>query len=106
EALRGITRHGPPAPQLLTVVDGVRRHVTALMELGACFADKDAAIGNARRTRDRQHEARIGDLLLPDLLAALRIDGDQAPVERSPDDLVFPHCDTAIDDAAAELHGE
>ena len=48
---------------------------------------------------------RIGGLDFPDFLAAARIDGKQASVERAPDHLALPHRDPTIHDATAQFHG-
>ncbi len=52
-----------------------------------------------------RRQLRIEHLAFPHLLAALGIDRDQAPVERSPDDLPLPHGDATIHDPTAKLHG-
>ena len=104
EALRRITGHAPPAPQLLARVSAVGRQVAALLELRTGLADEDATVGDARRAGDRQPFGRIGGLDFPDLLAGPGVHGEQPAVQRAPDDLALPDRDTAVDDAAAQLH--
>src|SRR5262249_34232459 len=68
EALRRIPGHGPPAPQLFAAVGAVGGQVAALLELRARLTDEDAAIGDARRTGDRERLLWIGRLDFPDFL--------------------------------------
>src|SRR5262249_43196846 len=82
-----VARYRPEAPQFLARLGIERGEEAARIELATAFTDVHDAIADARRTGDGIGDVRIGDPLLPHLLAGLRIHGDHAAIERGPDDL-------------------
>ena len=74
--------------------------------LAAARADDDAILHDDRRHRDRLAAIEIRHLHAPELLAALRVDGDGVPVEQVINDLSFGVRGAAIHDVAARgAHG-
>src|SRR5690606_38990755 len=80
----------------------MRGEETAGVELTATLADVDDAIADARRTGDRIRLVRVGDLHIPDLVAALRVDRDPASVDGADDELAVPVRGAAVGDLAAD----
>ncbi len=82
-----ITWHGPESPRLLARLRVVGRHETADAELRAAAARDDLALDDPRGARDAVVVGLAGDLRAPHRAAVLRIERDQAAVERAHEDL-------------------
>ena len=96
----GVARlgHRVPAPQLVAGVDVERRHPAARAAVAGAVLDEDLAVGHERRGQEPLLVAELvlgRDLLVPDDLAVVAIDGDDAAVGQVGDDLVFPERDAA-----------
>ena len=102
--LRGIARHGEPAPRLLAGVRVIRGDVAAHPVFGPAVADDHLALEHPRRAGDRVGARAIDDrVLLPELAAGRRVERDQPAVVRRDEDLALPERDAAVDHVAAAL---
>ena len=90
--------HCVPPPQLVAGVDVERGHPAARAGVAGAVLDEHLAVGDERCRREPLLAAELvfrGDLLVPEDLAVLAVDGDDASVRQVGDDLVFPERDAA-----------
>ena len=106
EALLGVAGHGVETPDQLSRVGVVRRDVAARVVLGAGIADQNLAVDDARCAGDGIVLGRVRGLDLPDDLAGLGVERDEAAVEHADIDLAFPRSDAAVDHIAAGASGD
>ena len=91
-------RHRVPAPQLRAAVDVERRHPAAGAAVARAVLHQDFAVGYQRCGEEALLVAELvlhRDLPVPDDLAVLAVDGDDAAVWQVGDHLVFPERDAA-----------
>src|SRR5690606_3201776 len=89
-------------PQCLAGLSVMGGEKTACVELATTLADVHDAVADARRAGDGIRQAAVGDLHIPDLAAGFSVQRDQAPVDRSDDDLAVPVRGAAVRDVAAD----
>src|SRR5690606_21624717 len=91
-------------PEEAAVVGVVGADEAAHAEVGTAVTDDDLAVEDARRTGDRVRPlVAVERPHRPARLAGLRIERDQAPVERRDDDAVPPGREPARDRLAARI---
>src|SRR5262249_8705207 len=96
----GIARlgNGVEAPQLLAVLDVERRDPASRACVAGAVLDDDLPIGDERRRQEFLDAAEFvlaGNLLVPNDLAVVAVDRDDAAVGQIRDDLVFPERNAA-----------
>ena len=104
-ALGRVTRHHIELPAELAGVSVIGRQVAALEIFAATLADEHQPVTDARRTGDGHVVLDIGGTGLPDLAALLGIDGNEAAVQRAPDDLALVEGHATIGVVAAQARG-
>ena len=98
EAVGGIAGHHPEAPRELARVRVVRGQIAARgRDLGAAVADDHLAVEHLRRAGDVERLLGVDGLHFPELRAVLRVESDQAPVDRGDDHLAVPVGEPATD---------
>ncbi len=93
--LRRVGRDDVELPQLPAGLGIPRGDEAARAVVGAAVADHDLAVVDPRCAGDRVFLALGKRLAAPDLASVLRVDRDQASVERGEDDLAVPRGDAA-----------
>src|SRR5262245_55156789 len=91
-------RHAVEAPPFLPVFHVERGHPAARARVARDVLDDDLAVGDERSREELLLAAELlfhRDLLVPDDLAVLAVDRDDAAVGQVRDDLVFPERDAA-----------
>ncbi len=91
-------RHDVPTPQFVAGIDVERGHPTAGPRVAGAILDDDLAIGDERRRQELLLTTELifrGDSFVPEDLAILAIDGDDAAVGQIGNHFVFPERDAA-----------
>jgi len=101
ERLRRVSRHSVEAPGELAGLGVVGGDVATHAELRAAVADDHPALDDARRARDRVALTLVDSDDRPFRPARLRVDRDQAPIERAEIESAVPERGAPIDDVAA-----
>src|SRR5262249_1163585 len=97
-ALLARLRHRVPAPQLCAGLDVERRDPAARRAVAGAVRNQHLALGDERRREEALAAAELvgeRDLLVPDDLARVAVDRDDAAVRQVGDHLVVPQRDAA-----------
>src|SRR5690606_26922394 len=87
EAVGRIAGHGVEAPGHLAAAGVIGGDIAAHAELGAAVADQHLALHHARRAGDGVGLRLVDRDHLPDFLAGLRVERDEAAVDGADEDL-------------------
>ena len=95
-------RDGVEAPESLSVVAVVRRHIAAYAHLPAGVTDDHPAVDHARRAGDCIRLGSIHGQLRPDQPSGLSVERDQSAIQRSEVQAPAPGGEAPVDDVAAD----